>query len=68
MKNERYCNEIQIQILNCIRESPKSAREIREKLGISENISTHTRKLKRLNLIFKTRTDKEYCLVWRARI
>lgn len=67
MYNERYCSEIELQILNCIREGPKDSETIRLKLGIDGTIRHHTSRLKKLNLIYKVRTTKHQVAVWGAR-
>lgn len=67
MYNERYCSEVELQILNCIREGPKDSETIRLKLGIDETIRPYTCKLKRLNLIYKVKTNSHQLIVWGAR-
>lgn len=68
MRNEKYCNDIEIQILNCIRECPKSTQEIKQRLGTTENINAYIRRLKRLNLIVKVRTNSACRPIWSAKI
>lgn len=67
MYNEKYCSEVELQILNCIREGPKDSETIRLKLGIDGTIKQHTSKLKKLNLIYKVRTNNQHKAIWGAR-